>query len=40
MRDAGCDVLALTATNAGGFLAHLSNLSNDLKRRRRTSGYT
>jgi hypothetical protein len=40
MRHTGSDVLALTAAYAGGILAHLKNLSNDLKRRRNASGYT
>jgi hypothetical protein len=30
VRDAGCNVLALAAAYAGGFLAHSKNLSNDL----------
>jgi hypothetical protein len=40
VRDTGCNVLALTTANTGGFLAHSENLSNDLKRRRHASGYT
>jgi hypothetical protein len=30
VRDAGCNILALAAAYAGGFLAHSENLSNDL----------
>jgi hypothetical protein len=40
VRDAGGDVLAFTAADAGGFLAHSKTFLNDLKRRRNASGYT
>jgi hypothetical protein len=39
VRDAGCDVLALTAANAGGFLAHYQPFLRS-QRRRNASGYT